>query len=131
LEGKYYLRSLGYRYSPGGTQFIIEEREKHANSDLFWAKFSDQLGTRFSFTQILTTLKHERTGRDAQDTADALQFFGGDLGHVDANSAFSYSSRTGGKVIMTKMGDIAKNWRTVLSRDPLIAARWSAQQADR
>jgi hypothetical protein len=47
---------------------------------------------------------------------------------MDANGAFTYTSKTGSTVVMTKTGDIAKNWRKLLARDPSIAARWSAQQ---
>jgi hypothetical protein len=69
-------------------------------------------------------------GHDTQDTANALQCFDGDLGHVNENDAFTYTSKTGSTVVMTKTGDIAKNWRKLLAQDPLIAARWSAQQAE-
>jgi hypothetical protein len=131
LEGNSF-RSLQFitAYSPA-LQFIVEEREKYASNDLFWAKFSDaESGARFGFTQILTALKRERTRHDARDTANALQCFDGDLGNVNANGAFTYTSKTGSTVVMTKTGDIAKNWRKLLARDPLIVARWSARQAE-
>jgi hypothetical protein len=111
------------------SQFIVEEREKHASNDLFWAKFSDgESGTQFGFQQILTSLKHERAEHDALDAADALKYFDGDLSHNSANGAFSYTSKTG-TVVMTKCGDIAKNWCSLLARDQCIAMSWSGQQA--
>src|SRR5882762_2720903 len=112
-------------------QFIVEEREKHASNDLFWAKFSDaKSGVRFGFQQILTSLKHERTECDAQAAAKALQFFDGNLGCADANGAFSYTSRTGSTVVMSKTGDIARNWRNLLAQDPSISALWYARQGN-
>jgi len=109
-------------------QFIVEEREKHASNKLFWAKFSDtESGVQFGFQQILTSLKHERMEHDAQAAADALQFFNRNLGCADANGAFSYTSRTGGTVVMSKTGDIARNWRNLLAQDPSIAAQWYAR----
>jgi hypothetical protein len=69
-------------------------------------------------------MKRERTERDTQDAADALQCFSGNVGHTDANGAFSYVFKTG-TVVMTKTGDIAKNWRKLLARDPLMAAKWA------
>ena len=112
-------------------KFIVEERERHSTEDLFWAKFSDPNShMRFGFQQILTILKRERAERDAQCVADANQFFNGHLGHTDANGAFTYTSKLGASVVMTKVGDIARNWRSLLVRDPLIAARWSVQQLE-
>jgi len=73
-------------------------------------------------------LKHERAERDTLDAADALKYFDGDLSHDSANGVFSYTSKIG-TVVMTKRGDIAKNWRSLLARDQCIAASWSAQQA--
>jgi hypothetical protein len=110
---------------------LVEECERHATEDHFWAKFSNQeSGEHFGFQQILTALKHERTTRDTQCAANAKQFFHGNLGHPDANGAFNYTPKAGKTVIMTKTGDIAKNWRKLLVQDLLIAARWSAQQAE-
>jgi hypothetical protein len=112
-------------------QFIVEEREKHTSEALFWAKFSNkESGERLGFQQILTALKHERTARDTQCAADAKQFFHGNLGHADANGAFNYTLKAGNSVVMTKTGDIARNWRNLLARDTSIAALWSAQQAE-
>ena len=97
-------------------QFIVEEHEEHASNDLFWAKFSDaESGARFGFTPILMALKHECTEHDAWDTANALQCFNGDLGNVNANGAFTYTSKTGSTMVMTKMGNIAKNWHKLLA----------------
>ena len=67
---------------------------------------------------------------DAHDTANTLQCFDGDLSHVDANGAFTYTSKIGSTMVMTKTGDIMKNWHKLLAQDPLIAARWSAQQVE-
>jgi hypothetical protein len=110
-------------------QFIVEERETHASEDLFWSKFSEPVsGERFGFQQILNVLKRERATRDTQCAADAVQFFHGDLSHSDANGAFNYTSKSGASVVMTKTGDIARNWRGLLVRNPSIAAQWSVQQ---
>jgi hypothetical protein len=111
-------------------QFIVEERETHASEELFWSKFSEpDSGERFGFQQILNILKRERAIRDTQCAADAALFFHGDLSHSDANGTFNYTSKSGVSVVMTKTGDIARNWRSILARDPSIAAQWSVQQA--
>ena len=111
-------------------QFIVKEHDKHTSASLFWAKFSNpDSGTQFGFQKILTILKHERAERDTQDAANAIQCFSRNLGHTDTNGAFSYVSKTG-TVVITKMGDIAKNWCKFLAHDALIAAWWSAQQAE-
>jgi hypothetical protein len=95
---------------------MVEECEKHASNDLFWAKFSDtESGTHLGFTQILAALERKHTAHDAHDMANALQCFDGDLGHVDANGAFTYTSKTGSTMVMTKTGDIAKNWCKLLA----------------
>jgi glutamine amidotransferase-like uncharacterized protein len=51
--------------------------------------------------------------RDVQCVADANQFFNGHLGHTDANGAFTYTSKSGASVVMTKVGDITRNWRSL------------------
>jgi hypothetical protein len=85
---------------------------------------------RFGFQQILTVLKRKRSERDAQCVANANQFFNGNLRHADASDTFTYTSKSGASVVMTKAGDITRNWRSLLVHDPLIAAQWSVQQAE-
>jgi hypothetical protein len=110
---------------------MVEEREKHQTEAEFWAKFTNtDSGLRFGFQEILDILKKERSERDVRDAANARQFFNGDLGHADANGTFTYMSKARNSIVMRKAGDIARNWRHLLARDPSVAMLWGARQAD-
>ncbi|KAG0702939.1 hypothetical protein DFH29DRAFT_874793 [Suillus ampliporus] len=104
-------------------KFIVEEWSHFASDDAFWAAWSDASGQRTGYTQICDTLQRQRVQRDAQDATAARTFFGGSLGHSDAQGAFAYS-KSGVARLMSKDVDVARKWRDLLAADNALARRW-------
>ncbi|KAG0694258.1 hypothetical protein DFH29DRAFT_880845 [Suillus ampliporus] len=112
----------------GQWKFIIEERSRFASDDAFWAAWSDASGQRTGYTQICDTLQRQRVQRDAQDATAARTFFGGSLGHSDAQGAFTYS-KSGVARLMSKDVDVARKWRDLLAADDALAQRWEEMRS--
>lgn len=79
------------------------------------------------YTTILKRLADSRANQALQDVKDAMFFFNDDLSHPDAKNTFTYNvgsktNRT--RKVLSKPGDISKNWRVLLSSNPLIAEEW-------
>lgn len=97
------------------------------------AKFTDTvMGAWLKYQEILNTLKAEHKIRDEQDICDALHYFSGKLGGLEAGAAFKYkSSKSGGQmVLLMKTVDIAKRRRDLLAQDNVVATQWNSMQAE-
>lgn len=76
---------------------------------------------------ILKRLADSRANQALQDIKDAMFFFKNDLSHPNAKNTFTYNigskaNRT--RKVLSKPGDISKNWWMLLSSNPLIAHEW-------
>ncbi|KAG1763968.1 hypothetical protein EV702DRAFT_1051544 [Suillus placidus] len=129
--GEVYKRCAGENSKAWALcKFIVEERSRFASDDAFWAAWSDASGQRTGYTQICNTLQRQRVQRDAQDAAAARTFFGGSLGHSDAQGAFTYM-KSGVARLMSKDVDVARKWRDLLAADGALAQRWEEMRSPR
>ncbi|KAI0057705.1 hypothetical protein BV25DRAFT_1812062 [Artomyces pyxidatus] len=112
-------------------KYIILEFEALGRSPAkFWTKYTKANGERMLYNDIIASLKAERKSRDnsvqvTTDAAHARMFFGGDLTREDAGHVFTY--RKSGKVMACSRDvEVAKRWRSLLTNNDGIRARWEA-----
>lgn len=109
----------------------MDEFESFGSVYRFWGVYTDQLGNRLGYTQILVVLKVKRKDSYVSSyTADAnaaRTFFNGDLRQPGAQGAFSYRK---GKTVKVYASDekIALSWRKLLEDDEDVRLRWQQSQ---
>ncbi len=107
----------------------MQEREKFASDEDFWAKYSDEGGRRYNYQKITDTLQGTRVNGSDYDAAAALFFFDHDLTQDAVHGYFKY--RRGRDMLYCyKPAKVAERWRKLLREHPDIAARWETRREE-
>ncbi|KAJ8454346.1 hypothetical protein ONZ51_g13076 [Trametes cubensis] len=110
-------------------KYIVEERERFASDDAFWAQYSDESGKHLNQQTILARLQKAREEDNKRDAAAALKFFDNDLNHPLAHGYFGYKKRNISS-LCSKPEAIARKWRELLKRRPDVADAWRHSLAE-